>query len=301
MQDTGWLTDRFEEHRPRLRAVAYRMLGSHAEAEDALQDSWLRVARAGADGVENVGGWLTTVVARQCLTLLRSRTSRREEPLDTHVPDPVVGIGDALDPAQQALIADSVGLALLVVLESLDPAERLALVLHDMFAVPFAEIAPIVGRTPAAARQLASRARRRVRSEAPRPDRDLARQREVVAAWLAASHAGDFDALVALLDPDAVLRVDGGVRAAGTSKHVRGAALVAGQAVLFAAGARFARPALVNGAAGFVSAPGGRAAAVLAFTVVDGRIHRIDILADPDRLARLPHLDVPVDDDDPDP
>ncbi len=299
MQDTRWLTDRFEEHRPRLRAVAYRMLGSHAEAEDALQEAWLRVARAGADGVENMGGWLTTIVARQCLNMLRSRTSRREEPLDTHVPDPVVATGDGLDPAHQVLVADAVGLALLVVLESLDPAERLALVLHDMFGVPFDEIAPIVGRTPAAARQLASRARRRIRTDAPRPDRDLARQREVVDAWLAASRAGDFDALVALLDPDAVLRVDGGVRGAGTSKHVRGAAQVAGQAVLFAAGARHARRALVNGAAGVVSAPGGRAAAVLAFTVVDGRIHRIDILADPDRLAvLLPRLDGPVDDGD---
>jgi RNA polymerase sigma factor (sigma-70 family) len=294
MQDTDWLTDRFQEHRPRLRAVAYRMLGSHAEAEDALQESWIRVARAGADGVENIGGWLTTIVARQCLNMLRSRTSRREESLDTHLPDPVVEAGDALDPAQQALVADAVGMALLVVLESLDPAERLALVLHDMFAVPFDEIAPIVGRSPAAARQLASRARRRVRSDAPRPDRDLARQREVVGAWLAASRAGDFDGLVALLDPDAVLRVDGG--GAGTSQQVRGAALVAGQAVLFSGGARFARPALVNGTAGYIAAPGGRVAAVLAFTVVDGRIHRIDILADPDRLAALlPQLDDPVD------
>ena len=227
-----------------------------------------------------------------CLNMLRSRTSRREEPLDTHVPDPVVEPGDALDPARQALVADAVGLALLVVLESLDPAERLALVLHDMFAVPFDEIAPIVGRSPAAARQLASRARRRVRSDAPRPDRDLARQREVVDAFLAASRAGDFDGLVALLDPDAVLRVDGGVRAAGTSKHVRGAARVAGQAVLFSAGARFARPALVNGTAGYITAPAGRVVAVLAFTVIDGRIHRIDILADPDRLdVLLPQLD----------
>jgi len=281
------LAERFEEHRARLRAVAYRMLGSHAEAEDALQESWLRVARAGSDGVDNLGGWLTTVVARQCLNMLRSRTARREEPLDVRVPDPVVSAGEGIDPAQQALLADSVGLALLVVLESLDPAERLAFVLHDMFAVPFDEIATIVGRTPAAARQLASRARRRVQGGAPQPDQNLSRQREVVDAWLAASRGGDFDALVALLDPDAVLRVDGGVRAAGTSKHVRGAVQVAGQAGLFAAGARHARNALVNGAAGFVVVRGGRPVAVLAFTIADGRIHEIDILADPDRLATL--------------
>ena len=298
MPDTAWLTEQFEEHRPRLRAVAYRMLGSHAEAEDALQEAWLRVARAGADDVENPGGWLTTVVARQCLNMLRSRTSRREDPLDTHIPDPVVGTGDALDPEHQALIADAVGLALLVVLASLDPPERLALVLHDMFGVPFDEIALIVGRSPTAARQLASRARRRVRRDAPAPDRDLARQREVVDAWLAASRAGDFDALVALLDPDAVLRVDGGAGRA-TSKHVRGAAAVAGQALLFAQGARYARPALVNGTAGFIATSGGRAAAVLAFTIVEGRVHRIDILADPDRLdGLLGQLDAPVRHDD---
>jgi RNA polymerase sigma factor (sigma-70 family) len=287
MRDTEWLADRFEEHRPRLRAVAYRMLGSHAEAEDAVQESWLRVARAGADGVDNLGGWLTTIVARQCLNMLRSRTQRREEPLDVHLPDPVVTTGEEIDPAHQAMVADAVGLALQVVLESLDPAERLALVLHDMFAVPFDQIAPIVGRSPAAARQLASRARRAVRRGAPEPERDLARQRDVVDAWLAASRRGDFDALVKLLDPDAVLRVDGGTRAAGVTKLVRGAEQIAGRALMFAEGARFATPALVNGTVGIVTAPAGRPAAVMAFTIADGRVHRIDILADPERLATL--------------
>jgi len=283
MPDTAWLTDRFEEHRPRLRAVAYRMLGSHAEAEDAVQESWLRVARAGADGVENVGGWLTTVVARQCLNMLRSRTHRREDPLDVHVPDPVVGTGD--DPVEQAMLADAVGLALQVVLDSLDPAERLALVLHDMFAVPFDAIAPIVGRSPAATRQPASRARRRVRDEAPAPERDLARQREVVDAWLAASGHGDFEALVALLDPGAVLRVDAGP--AGVSTLVRGAAEIAANALLFGRAAPTARPMLVNGTVGLVSATATAVTSVMSFTIVDGRIQRLDILADPDRLAAL--------------
>ena len=219
--------------------------------------------------------------------MLRSRTRRREEPLDVHLPDPVVSTGEEIDPAHQALVADAVGLALQVVLESLDPAERLALVLHDMFAVPFDQIAPIVGRSPAAARQLASRARRAVRYGAPEPDRDLARQREVVEAWLAASRRGDFDALVALLDPEAVLRVDGGAQATGVTKLVRGAAAIAGNALMFGRGARFARPALVNGTVGLVNAPGGRPIAVMAFTIADGRVHRIDILADPDRLAAL--------------
>ncbi len=275
--------ERFEEHRTRLRAVAYRMLGSHAEAEDAVQEAWLRVARAGDDDVTNPAGWLTTIVARQCLNMLRSRAARREDPLDVHVPDPVVGPAD--DPAEQAVLADSVGLALLVVLESLDPGERLAFVLHDMFAVPFDEIAPIVGRTPVAARQLASRARRRVRSGAPAPDPDPARQRQVVDAWLAASRGGDFDGLVALLAPDAVLRVDGG--AAGSSKLVRGAAQVAGQAALYRSAAPHSRRVVVNGAPGIVSAPDGRVAAVLAFTIAGGLIHEIDILSDPDRLAAL--------------
>ena len=290
MPDIDRLTDRFEEHRPRLRAVAYRMLGSHAEAEDAVQEAWLRVARAGDDGVDNLGGWLTTVVARQCLNMLRSRTHRREEPLDVHVPDPVVSTGGGDRPGRpgaggrrrRAGAAGRAGVA--------GPAERLALVLHDMFAVPFDEIGPIVGRSPAAARQLASRARRRVRDGAPEPDRDPARQREVVDAWHEASRSGDFDALVALLDPDAELRVDGGVRAESVTKVVRGAARIAGQALMFGQAARWARTAMVNGTPGIVTAPGGRPAAVMAFTIVGGRIVRIDILADPDRLAALPGM-----------
>ena len=225
-----WLAERFEEHRVRLRAVAYRMLGSTSEAEDAVQEAWLRLVRSGADSVENLGGWLTTVVARVCLNMLRSRRSRREEslegplgePLGARVPDPIVGRADETDPEHEALLADSVGLALLVVLETLSPAERLAFVLHDTFGVPFGEIAPIVGRSPAAARQLASRARRRVRGAAPAPDADLGRQREVVDAFLAATRGGDFDALLAVLDPDVVLRADSG--AAGTSRVVRGGA-----------------------------------------------------------------------------
>src|SRR5215204_1349522 len=282
-----WLAERFEEHRARLRAVAYRMLGSTGEAEDAVQEAWLRLVRSGADSVENLGGWLTTVVARVCLNMLRSRRSRREEslegplgePLGTRVPDPIVGRADETDPEHEALLADSVGLALLVVLETLSPAERLAFVLHDTFGVPFGEIAPIVGRSPAAARQLASRARRRVRGAAPSPDADLGRQREVVDAFLAASRDGDFDALLA------VLRADYG--AAGASRMVRGARAVAGQALAFSQFAPFARPALVNGAAGLVTAPGGRALSVMGFTVRRGKVAEIDILADPERLGRL--------------
>lgn len=289
-QDTAWLAERFEEQRPRLWAVAYRMLGSHAEAQDALQESWIRAARAGADDVANIGGWLTTIVARQCLNMLRSRASRGEEPLDVHLPDPVVSTGDGVDPANQALLADAVGLALLVVLESLPPSERLAFVLHDMFDVPFDQIAPIVGRTPAASRQLASRARRRIRGATPPPDRDLTRQHEVVDAWFTASRGGDFNALVALLAPDAVLRVDGGTRAAALSKHVRGAPQVAGQALMFAGGAWFVRRAMVNGTPGAVAARDGHVVAVMAFTIAQGRIHEIDILVDPDRLRTLPLL-----------
>jgi RNA polymerase sigma-70 factor (ECF subfamily) len=288
-----WLAERFEEHRARLRAVAYRMLGSTSEAEDAVQEAWLRLVRSGAVGVENLGGWLTTVVARVCLNMLRSRRSRREEslegplgePLGARVPDPIVGRADETDPEHEALLADSVGLALLVVLETLSPAERFAFVLHDMFGVPFGEIAPIVGRSPAAARQLASRARSRVRGAAPSPDADLGRQREVVDAFLAASRGGDFDALLAVLDPEVVLRADSG--AAGTSRVVRGARAVAGQALTFSQFASFARPALVNGAAGLVTAPGGRPLSVMGFTVRRGKVVEIDILADPERLGRL--------------
>jgi RNA polymerase sigma factor (sigma-70 family) len=279
------LADRFEANRSHLRAVAYRMLGSTGEADDAVQEAWLRLSRSDADEIANLRAWLTTVVARVSLDMLRSRSSRREEPLGPHVPEPIVSREDGVDPEHEALLADSVGLALLVVLETLAPPERLAFVLHDMFAVPFDEIAPIVGRSPTAARQLASRARRRVRGAAPAPDPDLTRQREVVGAFLAAARGGDFDALVALLDPDVVLRVDrGAVRA---SAEFRGAAAVAEQVRTFAPGARFARPALVNGAAGFVVAPRGRPVAVAGFTVVDGKIVEMDVLADPARLGEL--------------
>jgi RNA polymerase sigma factor (sigma-70 family) len=284
MQDEEFWAAKFAEHRPRLRAVAYRMLGSFAEADDAVQEAWLRVSRASGDDVDNVGGWLTTVVSRQCLTMLRSRATRREDPLDVRVPDPVVQSGDGVDPAEQGVLADSVGLALLVVLEALDPPQRLAFVLHDMFAVPFEEIAPLVGRTPAAARQLASRARRRVQGATPGGQPDRGRQREIVDAWLVAARGGDFGGLVALLHPDAVLRVDTG--GAG-SKVARGADEIARQATMYRAAGLRARFAVVNGGPGIVSTIDGRPAAVLAFTVVDGLIVEIDILADPQRLAAL--------------
>jgi RNA polymerase sigma-70 factor, ECF subfamily len=266
--------------------VAYRMLGSVSEADDALQESWLRLSRSDPSRIENLGGWLTTVVGRVCLDMLRSRRSRREEPLGPHVPEPIVSREDGVDPEHEALLADSMGLALLVVLETLAPPERLAFVLHDMFGVPFDEIAPIVGRSPAAARQLASRARRRVQQDAPEPDADLARQREVVDAFLAAARGGDFEALLELLDPEVVLRVDrGAARPAG--REVRGATAVLEQVLSYAGGARFARPALVNGAAGFVVAPQGRPVAVAGFTVADEKVVEIDLLADPERLRRL--------------
>jgi RNA polymerase sigma-70 factor, ECF subfamily len=287
MDEHEWLAERFEEHRAHLRAVAYRMLGSLSEADDAVQEAWLRLSRSDTGAVENLGGWLTTVVARVCLNMLRSRAARREEPLDAHVPDPIVGRADGLDPEHEALLADSVGLALLVVLETLAPAERLAFVLHDMFAVPFEEIAPIVGRSPAAARQLASRARRRVQGAAPVPDADLSRQREVVDAFFAAARDGDFEALVAVLDPDVVLRSDGGAVRPGASFVVHGARAVAEQALTFARLSPFVRPALVNGAAGVVVAPRGRPFSVMGFTVKDGKIVEIDGLADPERLRRL--------------
>ncbi|GGO97827.1 sigma-70 family RNA polymerase sigma factor [Wenjunlia tyrosinilytica] len=281
--------ERFEADRTHLRAVAYRMLGSLSEADDALQEAWLHVQRSDASGVRNLGGWLTTVVGRVCLDMLRSRASRREDPLEAHVPDPVIGRADGHDPEQEALLSDSVGLALLVVLDALPPAERLAFVLHDMFAVPFDDIAPIVDRTPAAARQLASRARRRVR-EAATPDSDLSRQREVVDAFLAASRAGDFDALLALLDPEVVLRADTGTGPAGlagASQLIRGARAVAEQALAFARFAQFARPALVNGAMGLVNAPEGVPFSVMGCTVTGGRIVELNVLADPARLRRL--------------
>jgi RNA polymerase sigma-70 factor, ECF subfamily len=287
MDERAWLTDRFEEQRTRLRAVAYRMLGSLSEADDAVQEAWLRLDRSDAGGIGNLTAWLTTVVARVCLNMLRSRDRRREEPLDeplrVHLPDPVVGD----DPEREALVADAVGLALLVVLDTLAPAERLAFVLHDMFAVPFEDIAPMIERSPAAARQLASRARRRVQG-APVPDGDLAHQRAVVDAFFAASRDGDFDALVAVLDPDVVVRADGGPARPRLTGVLRGAPAVAEQ--VLRGGRRFApflRPVVVNGAAGALVVAGGRVLAVLAITVADGRIVAIDTLYDPDRLARL--------------
>ena len=287
MDEREWLAERFEEHRTHLRAVAYRMLGSVSEADDAVQEAWLRLSRSDAREIENLGGWLTTVVGRVCLNMLRSRRTRREDPLEVHVPEPIVSSEDGLNPEHEALLADSVGLALLVVLETLTPAERLAFVLHDMFAVPFDEIGAMLGRSPAAARQLASRARRRVRGEAPAPDPDLGRQREVVDAFFAAAREGDFEALVAVLDPDVVLRSDGGAARPAASHVVHGAEAVARRAMTFARLAPFVRPALVNGAAGVVVAPRGRPFSVMAFTVRNGRIVAIDGLADPDRLKEL--------------
>ncbi|WKX06636.1 RNA polymerase sigma factor SigJ [Streptomyces sp. NL15-2K] len=290
MNDSELLAERFEEHRGQLRAVAYRMLGSLAEAEDAVQETWLKLSRTDAGDIRNLGGWLTTVVGRVCLDMLRSRTARREDPLDdTFVPDPVIRPLTRTDPEQEVLQADSMGLALMIVLETLEPAERLAFVLHDMFAVPFDDIAPIVDRSSAATRQLASRARRRVQGATPSADPDLGRQREVVDAFLAASHAGDFEALVAVLHPDVVLRVDSGVLVGGAaaSKVVRGAKGVAEQAMLFRRFAPSARVALVNDALGFVHVADGRLQSVMGVTVADGRIVAMHILADPERLAGL--------------
>ena len=285
MQDENFWAERFEQQRPRLQALAYRMLGSMAEAEDAVQETWLRVSRASGEDVANTAGWLTTIVSRQCLNMLRSRAARREDPLDIRVPDPVVEFGDAVDPAEQSVLADSVGLALLIVLESLDPAERLAYVLHDMFAVPFNDIAPMVERTPAATRQLASRARRQVQGALPAERPDRTRQREIVDAWLAAARGGDFARLVAMLHPTAVLRVDaGGI----DSKFVRGAAAIAGQAMRYRASATLvARYATVNGGPGIVGTVDGHVASVLAFTIANGLIIEVDILTDPQRLAAL--------------
>jgi RNA polymerase sigma-70 factor (ECF subfamily) len=286
MDEREWLAERFEEHRPRLRAVAYRMLGSVGEADDAVQEAWLRLSRSDADAIKNLGAWLTTVVGRISLNTLRTRSSRKEQPIGVRVPEPVIDRADGTDPEHEALLADAVGLALLVVLETLTPAERLAFVLHDMFAMPYDEIAPIVDRSPEAARQLASRARRRVQRTDPVPDPDLEVQWAAVDAFLAAARQGDFDALVAILDPDVVLRADQGV-AAGGSREARGAATVAGQAVTWSRVDLEMRRALVNGAAGLVATRDGQLFSVGAFTVRGGRIVEIDILADPERLARL--------------
>ncbi|MFF4429650.1 sigma-70 family RNA polymerase sigma factor [Streptomyces sp. NPDC001513] len=290
MSEKDVLARSFEEHRPHLRAVAYRMLGSLSEAEDAVQEAWLKLSRSDAGAVENLGGWLTTVVGRVCLDMLRSRTTRREDPLhdqdgQVRIPDPVVSRADGLDPEQEVLLADSVGIALMVVLETLAPAERLAFVLHDLFAVPFDDIAPVLGRTAATTRQLASRARRRVQGAAPAPDPDRARLRTVVDAFLAASRGGDFEALVAVLDPDVVARSDGGTLRPGLVRH--GAAEVASQAITFARFAAAAHPVLVNGLPGVVAVADGRAISVMAFTIQDGRITALDILTDPERLARI--------------
>jgi RNA polymerase sigma-70 factor (ECF subfamily) len=283
MDERDVLAERFEADRTHLRAVAYRMLGSVSEADDAVQEAWLRLSRTDPSGVENLDGWLTTVVARVCLDMLRSRTSRREESLETHGPEPIVGSEDGADPVHEALLADSIGLALLVVLDALAPAERVAFVLHDMFAVPFDEIAPIVGRSPDAARQLASRARRRVRGSAV-PDADRARQRAVVDAFLAAARGGDFEALLAVLDPDVVVRADPAAVRIGAASEVRGARAVADT---FSGRARAARPALVDGAAGLVWAQGGTPRMVFNFTVERGKVVAIDLLADPERLDEL--------------
>jgi RNA polymerase sigma-70 factor, ECF subfamily len=285
VNERDWLADEFEQHRPHLHGVAYRMLGSLTDAEDALQEAWVRICQGERGGVESTGPWLTTVVARVCLNMLRSRRSRPEAP-SAHVPDPVVSFEESVDPEREALLADSVGLALLVVLDTLSPAERLAFVLHDMFGVQFDDIGDLLDRSPAAARQLASRARRRVRGS-PEPDPDVARQKEVVDAFFAASRDGDFEALVAVLDPEVELRIDGGVRREATSVALRGARAVAGHAGTYSKLHPFVRPALVNGAAGAVVAPHGRVFSVIAFTVTNGRITAIDALSDPERLARL--------------
>ncbi|MFI9155778.1 sigma-70 family RNA polymerase sigma factor [Streptomyces sp. NPDC053367] len=290
MHDKDVQAAAFEEHRGRLRAVAYRMLGSLAEADDAVQETWLKYHGADVTEVRNLGGWLTTVISRTCLSMLRSRASRREQSMDeTFVPDPVVRPLSEIDPEREVLHADSVGLALLVVLENLEPAERLAFVLHDMFAVPFDEIAPVVERSPDATRQLASRARRRVRGASPSADPDLGRQRKVLDAFLAAARGGDFDALLAVLDPDVVLRADSGplVRGAAASKVVRGARTVAEQAILFRQFAPNARLLLLNDGVGVANVVDGQVISLMGVTVSDGRISEMFILADPERLARL--------------
>ena len=292
MEDSEWLAGYFERHRPHLRAVAYRMLGSLAEADDAVQDTWVRLSRAGTGDVQNLGGWLTTIVARVCLNMLRSRNLRREEPLAVHLPDPVVSPEEGVQPEQQALLADSVGLALLVVLDTLTPDERLAFVLHDMFELPFKQIAPMVGRTPAATKQLASRARHRVKGAVRPADPDLARQREVVDAFFAAAREGDFDALVTVLHPDVVLQVDGGAENPEASMLIRGSA---GVARLAARGLRklLGRPpvelrhVLVNGSAGVIVTSAGQPIIVMSFTVSEGKITAIAGIADPGRVGKI--------------
>jgi RNA polymerase sigma-70 factor (ECF subfamily) len=286
MNERDYLAERFEENRTHLRAVAYRMLGSSSDVDDAVQEAWLRLSRADTAGIDNLGGWLTTVVARVCLDMLRSRKSRREESFTADVPEPVATGKSGSNPEHEALLADSVGLALLVVLDRLTPAERLAFVLHDMFAVPFEEIAPIVGRSAEATRQLASRARRRVRGSAAAPESDLVRQREVIDAFLAALRGGDFEGLLAVLDPDLVVRADAAVTS-GAPTEVRGAAVWAKQAVAFGQLARIVRPALVNGSIGVVMAPRGRLVRALTFKISNGKITEIEVIGDPARLGEL--------------
>src|SRR5690349_15322466 len=289
MDTHDWLAERFETHRAHLRAVAYRILGSPADAEDAVQEAWLRLSRSDSSEVENLGGWLTTVVARVSLNMLQSRKTRREDPAGSHLPEEIA-FTDGAGPEHQAVLADSVGLALLVVLDTLTPAERLAFVLHDMFAMPFEEIAPVVERSPAATRQLASRARRRVQGADTTPDTDLTRRREIVQAFLAASRNGDLGALVTMLDPDVVVRADQTVVRIGTEAETRGAQTVAG---FFSGRARGARLALIDGVAGLVWAAGGRPRVVFSFTLTDGKITAIDLLGDPDVLGRLDVVTLP--------
>jgi RNA polymerase sigma factor (sigma-70 family) len=298
MDQQSWLTERFEENRPRLRGVAYRMLGSRSEAEDAVQEAWLRLNRIDAGTIENLGGWLTTVVSRVCLDMLRSRKSRREEPIGAQVTEPSVVRGEGADPEGEAVLADSVGVALLVVLDMLTPAERLAFVLHDLFGMPFDEIGSIVGRSPAAAKQLASRARRRVRGSPAPSDAGRARQREVVEAFLMAVRAGDLEALLAVLDPDAIVRIDGAARiaagaadAADTARELRGASTWAKQMIALSRGLRFVQPALINGSVGLILAPRGKLSRVLTFTFANAKVTRVEVIGDP---ARLRELDIAV-------
>jgi len=289
VSEQSWQLEQFERYRPHLQAVAYRMLGSVTEADDALQEAWIRLSRADTDDVDNLGGWLTTVVARVSLDMLRSRRSRQEDYVGSWLPEPIVSLDDETNPEQEAILADSVGLALLVVLETLTPAERLAFVLHDMFAVPFEEIAPIVGRTPAAVRQLASRGRRRVQGAEPSPDTDVRHQREIVDAFLAAARGGDFDALLSVLDPDVVFRADPGKIQRLARPPITGATAVATE--LLSRAPRFAplaRPALVNGTAGLVVGPVEKPFAVVGFTVARGRIVAIDLITNPDKLGGIP-------------
>jgi len=285
MDERDWLAERFEEHRTHLRAVAYRMLGSLTEADDAVQEAWIRLSRSDADEIENLGGWLTTVVARLSLNMLRSRKTRREEPMELRMPEPIVDPADGTDPEHEAILADSVGLALLVVLETLSPAERLAFVLHDMFGVRFEEIGQILDRSPQAARQLANRARKKVRAERTEPEPDLEAQREVVDAFLAAAREGDFERLVAVLDPDVVVRADFGPRA--PSQEVHGAEAVASNALMYQRLGLEVRPALINGTVGAVSIRDGKPFSVGALTVRNGKIVEMDFFADPERLAQL--------------